>query len=89
MSKFNIDDAFALAKFRMEQEIEISNEIADNEKETIQDRIDAYLNAQQVEQSLIQETAAYKLRQISQYNDDVRDLTNNEIQTLINGGQIS
>jgi len=82
------DDAFALAKFRMEQEIEISNEIADNEKETIQDRIDAYLNAQQVEQSLIQETAAYKLRQISQYNDDVRDLTNNEIQTLINGGQI-
>lgn len=82
------DDAFALAKFRMEQEIELSDEIAENENELVQDRIDAYLNAQQVEQSLIQETAAYKLRQISQYNDDVRDLTNNEIETLVNGGQI-
>lgn len=81
-------DAFELAKFRMEQEIEISNEIANNEKESIQDRIDAYLNGQQVEQSLLEETAAYKLRQISQYNDDVRDLTNAEIQTLIDGGQI-
>lgn len=82
------DDAFALAKFRMEQEIEISNEIADNEKESIQDRMDAYLNAQQVEQSLLQESSAYKLRQISQYNDEVRDLSNNEIDTLLNGGQI-
>lgn len=82
------DDAFALAKFRMEQEIDISNEITENEKESIQDRIDAYLNGQQVEQSLLEETAAYKLRQISQYNDDVRDLTNDEIQSLIDGGQI-
>lgn len=82
------DDSFALAKFRMEQEIEISNEIADNEKESIQDRIDAYLNAQQVEVSLAQETAAHKLRAISQYSDDVRDLTNDEIDALLNGGQI-
>jgi len=82
------DDAFALAKFRMEQEIEFSNDIADNEEEAVQDRIDAYLNAQQVEVSLAQETAAHKLRAISQYNDDVRDLTNNEIDALINGGQI-
>ena len=82
------DDAFALAKFRMEQEIEISNEISENESELVQDRIDAYLNAQQVEQSLLQESAAYKLRQISQYNDQVRDLTNNEINILINGGEI-
>ena len=82
------DDAFALAKFRMDQEIEISNEIANNESESIQDRIDAYLNAQQVEVLLAQETAAQKLRAISQYSDDVRDLTNEEINTLINGGQI-
>jgi len=82
------DDAFALAKFRMDQEIEISNEIANNESESIQDRIDAYLNAQQVEVSLAQETASHKLRAISQYSDDVRDLTNEEINTLINGGEI-
>lgn len=82
------DDSYNLDKFRLEQGIELSNEIADNENEVIQDRIDAYLNAQQVEVALAEETAAYKLRQISQYNDDVRDLTNSEIQTLINGGEI-
>ncbi|WP_324069820.1 MAG: phage tail tape measure protein [Flavobacterium sp.] len=82
------DDAFALSKFRMEQEIEISNEIADNETESIETRISAYLNAQQIEVSLAQETASHKLRAISQYSDEVRDLTNAEIQTLINGGQI-
>lgn len=82
------DDAFALAKFRMEQQIEISNDIAENETESIETRIEAYLNAQQVEVSLAEQTAAYKLRAISQYNDEVRDLTNAEIQTLINGGQI-
>jgi TP901 family phage tail tape measure protein len=82
------DDAFALAKFRMEQEIEISNEIAENEEETTDFRIDAYLNAQQTEIKLAEETAAYKLRQISQYNDDVRDLTKGEIELLIDGGEI-
>ncbi len=82
------DDEFALLKFRAERNIEISDEIADNEAESIETRIDAYLNAQQIEISLAEQTAAYKLRAISQYNDEVRDLTNAEIQTLINGGQI-
>lgn len=82
------DDEFALLKFRAERNIEISNDIAENETESIETRIEAYLNAQQVEVSLAEQTAAYKLRAISQYNDKVRDLTNEEIQTLINGGQI-
>lgn len=82
------DDEFALLKFRAERNISISDEIADNETESIETRIDAYLLAQQIETSLAEQTAAYKLRAISQYNDEVRDLTNAEIQTLINGGQI-
>lgn len=82
------DDEFALLKFRAERNIEISNDISENETESIETRIEAYLNAQQVEVSLAEQTAAYKLRAISQYNDKVRDLTNAEIQTLINGGQI-
>lgn len=81
-------DAFALMKFRLEQEIEISNDIADNENESIDDRIDAYLNAQQVEIALAKETAKRKLEEISKYNDGIRDLSSSEIQTLINGGQI-
>lgn len=81
-------DAFALMKFRLEQEIEISNDIADNENESIDDRIDAYLNAQQVEIALAKETAKRKLEEISKYNDGIRDLSSSEIQTLLNGGEI-
>jgi len=87
-SKQADDEEFALLKFRAERNISISDEIADNETESIETRIDAYLNAQQIEVSLAEQTAAYKLRAISQYSDEVRDLTNAEIQTLINGGQI-
>ena len=82
------DDSFALNKFRLEQGAEISKEISENESESIEDRIDAYLNAQQIEIALAQETAAYKLRAISKYDDGVRDLTSKEIQTLIAGGEI-
>ena len=82
------DEEFALMKFRLEQAIDISKEISENEKEEIETRIEAYLNAQQIQIALEEETTAYKLRQISQFNDEVRSLTNDEITTLINGGEI-
>lgn len=82
------DDSFALLKFRKEQEIKISDEIAANDKELINDRVDALLNGNKIEDSLAEETAKYKLRQLSQYNDEVRDLTNKEIDNLINGLEI-
>lgn len=82
------DDAFALWKFRKEQEIKIADEIRDNDKEAINDRINALVLGNQKEDELAQKTAAYKLRQISRYNDDVRNLSDKEIETLINGGDI-
>lgn len=82
------DDAFALWKFRKEQEIKIADEIRDNDKEAINDRINALVLGNQKEEELAQKTAAYKLRQISRYNDDVRNLSDKEIETLINGGDI-
>lgn len=82
------DDEFALLKFRKEQEIKISDDIAANEKELIDDRVNALLNGNKVEESLAEETAKYKLRQLSQYNDEVRDLTNQEIDNLIKGLEI-
>lgn len=82
------DDSFALLKFRKEQEIKISDEIAVNDKELINNRVDALLNGNKVEESLAEATAKYKLRQLSQYNDEVRDLTNKEIDNLINGLEI-
>lgn len=82
------DDAFALWKFRKEQEIKIADEIRDNDKEVINDRINALVLGNQKEEELAKKTAAYKLRQISRYNDDVRNLSDKEIETLINGGDI-
>lgn len=82
------DDAFALWKFRKEQEIKIADEIRDNDKEAINDRINALVLGNQKEEELAKKTAAYKLRQISRYNDDVRNLSDKEIETLINGGDI-
>lgn len=82
------DDEFALLKFRKEQEIKISDEIAANDKELIDDRVNALLNGNKIEESLAEQTAKYKLRQLSQYNDEVRDLTNQEIDNLINGLEI-
>lgn len=82
------DDAFSLMKFRMEQEIEISNEISENENESIETRIEAYLNAQQTQIALEEEIVSQKLKAISRYSDEVRDLTDDEIRTLIVGGEI-
>lgn len=82
------DDAFALWKFRKEQEIKIADEIRDNDKELIDDRVNALVLGNQKEEELAKKTAAYKLRQISRYNDDVRDLSDKEIETLVNGGDI-
>lgn len=82
------NDANALALFRLEEQKEISKEISENENESIDDRIDAYLYANQLEIAIAQETAIQKLKNISRYTDDVRDLTDDEIQVLIDGGQI-
>lgn len=82
------NDANALAIFRLEQQKEISQELSENEKESIDDRIDAYLYANQLEIAIAQESATQKLKNISRYTDEVRDLTDEEIQTLINGGEI-
>lgn len=81
-------DAFALLKFRKEQEIKISDEIAVNDKEAIDGRIDALLLGNRVEENLAEETAKHKLRQLTQFNDEVRDLTNQEINNLVNGLEI-
>lgn len=81
-------DASALALFRLEQEKEISQELSENEKEEIDNRIEAYLYANQLEIAIAQESATQKLKEISRYTDEVRDLTDKEIQTLLNGGEI-
>lgn len=81
-------DAYNLLKFRKEQELKVKDEIVSNDKETINDRVDALVYGNNIEQSIAEETAKFKLRQISQYNDEVRNLTDAEISTLVNGGEI-
>lgn len=82
------DDAFALWKFRKEQEIKIADEITASDKEDISNRIDALVLGNKKEEDLAEKTAAFKLRQISRYNDEIRDLSDKEINTLIDGGDI-
>lgn len=79
------DDAFALWKFRKEQEIKIADEITGSDKEEIQNRIDALVLGNKKEEDLAEATAKYKLRQLSRYNDEVRDLSDVEIDNIVSG----
>src|SRR5690606_30813591 len=82
------DDEFALYQFRVKNAMDLNKEILENDKSTLEQRIEAFSDNAQLERDLITETAKKKLKDISQYNDEVRDLTNEEIRILINGGEI-
>src|SRR5690606_9400417 len=82
------DDEFALYQFRVKNAMDLNKEILEDDKSTLEQRIEAFSDNAQLERDLITETAKKKLKDISQYNDEVRDLTNEEIRILINGGEI-
>lgn len=82
------DAEFALYQFRIKNAMDLNKEILEDDKSTLEQRIEAFSDNAQLERDLITETAKKKLKDISQYNDEVRDLTNEEIRILINGGEI-
>src|SRR5690606_19748836 len=82
------DAEFALYQFRMKNAMDLNKEILEDDKSTLEQRIEAFSDNAQLERDLITETAKKKPKDISQYNDEVRDLTNEEIRILINGGEI-
>lgn len=82
------DAEFALYQFRAKNAMDSNKAILDDDKSTLEQRIDAFSENAQLEVDLITETAKKKLIDISRYNDEVRDLTNNEITNLLNGNEI-
>ena len=79
---------FKLREFRLKNLIELDKEYLANENNSFDQRLDALLETSQAELSLSKETAEQKLKDISRYTDGVRDLSDEEIRILLNGGEI-
>lgn len=79
---------FKLREFRLKNLIELDKEYLANENNSFDQRLDALLETSQAELSLSRETAEQKLKDISRYTDGVRDLSDEEIRILLNGGEI-
>lgn len=82
------EDAYNLAVFRLNRLKAQNDEIIEDIDETQQSQIDAEIRNQQILLALNEEATEKKLKDISRYNDKVRDLTDAEINTLLNGGTI-
>jgi len=74
--------------FRLNLVREQNDAIVADENQTEEERYDAVLRSSRLQLAIAEEETVKKLRNISQYNDKVRDLTDEEIQILSKGGQI-
>ena len=82
------DEEFALNEFRLKRQIEINKLIIENDKESIENKINSLSENSQLEEDVLRQSAEKKLKDISWYNDEVRTLTQEEINTILNGGNI-
>jgi len=82
------DDAYNLAVFRLNRLKAQNEETIDDVNNSYQDQADAVIKNENVLLALNEESAEKKLKDISRYNDKVRDLTDGEINILLNGGKI-
>ena len=78
-------EEFELEQFRLQRTKELNQEIVDDEKESIDERIASLLYVNQLDIALAESTTRQKLKEISRYDDKVRDLSDNQIEILING----
>lgn len=74
---------FELGQFRLHRAKELNQDILDDEKKSINERIEAYLNGNQLDITILENLTAQKLKEISRYDDKIRDLTDNQIQQLL------
>ncbi|GIZ08379.1 hypothetical protein [Flavobacterium sp. UMI-01] len=86
------DDLFKLTQFRLQVAIDMNEEILKNDKASLSDRVDALSEYQQLVTAKNKEAAEYELQQLGKYNEKtgklVRQLSDTEIQTLLNEGTI-
>lgn len=86
------DDEFKLRQFRLGVGIDVENEIANNENKSLDERIESLLSFQQLKEAKTKEAAEFELQQLGIYNEKtgkfVRELSDLEIKTLLEGGSI-
>lgn len=94
------DDAYALQKFRFDRTIELEQEIVDNEKKLVNDRIDAALDIEQIKRASAERTLKHELLNNALSKIDVENTsiakinsikkeTESKAQALINGVELS
>ena len=81
-------DEYNLGQFRLQRAVELNKEILDDETKTNDERIGALMEINQLSMESSQAAAEQKLKDVSRYSDKIRDLSNEEIATLVNGGAI-
>jgi hypothetical protein len=86
------ENLFKLSQFRLQVAIDMDEEIFKNDKTSLENRIDALFDYQQLVTAKTKEAAEYELQQLGTYNEKtgklVRELSNNEIQILLDEGTI-
>jgi len=82
------EDAFNLAVFRLNRIKDQNDDVLENIDSGYQDQADAIIQNEAVLKAIAEENVEKRLKEISRYNDKVRDLTDQEISILINGGTI-
>lgn len=76
---------FELEQFRLQRTKDLNQEVVDDEKKLIDERIEASLYINQLDIALAESTTTQKLKEISRYDDKLRDLSAKQIEILISG----
>ncbi|MBS3993825.1 MAG: hypothetical protein KGZ87_08920, partial [Bacteroidetes bacterium] len=86
------DDAFKLSQFRLQREIDLNNKIVEDEKSTLDEKLDALEVANQKMLQKHKEGLENELKQLGKYDEDsgkfVRQLSDIEIAEFIKTGEL-
>lgn len=85
------DDEFKLRQFRLQVAIDANQEILNNEKASVEDRLDAMDEGGQLLEAKARELAENQLRNLGKYNEDTgkftRELSDEQIKVLLMEGK--
>jgi len=88
-----LENEFKLRQFRLQNSIDLNQEIVDAERSNLEERIDANAEANQLLNSKNKEQAEYSLQQLGKYNEEtgklVRELSDKQISELLRSGKTS
>lgn len=82
------DSEYELYQFRKKNAIELNKDIIDSDKNTLDERLNAFVENASLESELIRSAAEKRLKDLSRYDSSIRDLTDNEIKDLLDGKEI-